>query len=110
MTKPANVLTAVLEAHGAKCACRGGCGTEHSGRQCAATNSGKGKPLLAAPQYPNASDTQNAAAPLEDLRPWCWKCWRDALERERERAADQRRRELEEGQVSLFGADWGSAA
>ncbi|MFE2314160.1 hypothetical protein ACFXC8_13355 [Streptomyces sp. NPDC059441] len=110
MTKPVNVLTAVLEAHGKTCACRGTCGTEHSGLRCDATHSGKGKPLLAAPQYPNASDTQNAAAPFEDLRPWCWKCWRDALNRERERAADMRRRELEEGQVSLFDVDREPAA
>lgn len=112
MTRPGNVLTAVLETHGGHCACNGACGKKHTGdsERCNATSSGKNKPLLAAPRTPHATDLQNAAAPLEELRPWCWPCWRDALAAERERVGEQRRQQLEEAQIGLFAMDEETAA
>ncbi|MEW1926376.1 hypothetical protein [Streptomyces sp. NPDC088360] len=111
MKRPDNVLTAVLESHGGRCACHGACGKTHTGdgEQCNATSSGK-KPLLAAPQTPHASDVQNAAAPPEELRPWCWACWRDALAAARARADDQRTQALEEMQIGLFDIGTDAAA
>lgn len=110
--RPGNVLTAVLEMHGGRCACRGACGRKHTGggERCNAPNSGKNKPLLAAPQTPHATDVQNAAAPLEELCPWCWPCWRDALAAERARVNDQRTQELAEMQIGLFDVDADAAA
>ncbi|MEW1723868.1 hypothetical protein [Streptomyces sp. NPDC093109] len=102
MTTTSNVLSAVLAAHGRRCGCEGACGTEHTGRICLAWPGGAVKELLAAPALPYATDTQNAAAPVEELRPWCWPCWRKAVARERDRVANQRRRELDEAQISLF--------
>ncbi|MEU6965057.1 hypothetical protein [Streptomyces chrestomyceticus] len=96
------VLTAVLQAHAGRCACPGTCGKEHPGKQCGATHSGEDQPLLAAPQTPHATDAQNAAAPVETLRPWCWTCWRQALAAVRTRAAEQRRQQMEEMQIGLF--------
>ncbi|MFJ8896757.1 hypothetical protein ACIRCZ_19400 [Leifsonia sp. NPDC102414] len=114
MKRPENVLLAVLEQHGERCACHGACGDgkRHpgDGEQCKATSSGKNKPLLAAPRNPHATDVQNAAAPLEDLRPWCWPCWRDAFAAERARANDQRGQELMEMQIGLFDVDTDAAA
>ncbi|MFF3958834.1 hypothetical protein ACFYY1_37365 [Streptomyces sp. NPDC001890] len=112
MKRPDNVLTAVLDLYGGHCACRGACGKTHTGdgEQCNATNSGKNKPLLAAPQAPHATDVQNAAAPPEELRPWCWPCWRDALAAERARAADQRSQELMDAQIGLFDIGTDAAA
>ncbi|WP_433406980.1 hypothetical protein [Streptomyces sp. CA-146814] len=104
-----NVLASVLETHGEHCACRGACGKVHTGEgeQCNAASSGKNKPLMAAPQNPHATDVQNAAAPLEELRPWCWSCWRAALAAEQVRADERRSQELAEMQIGLFdvGAD-----
>ncbi|MFF4173628.1 hypothetical protein [Streptomyces sp. NPDC001744] len=109
MKQPGNVLTTVLDQHGGRCGCRGACGKTHTGdgEQCNATSSGKNKPLLAAPHTPHATDVQNAATPLAELRPWCWPCWRDALAAERARANEQRGQELMEAQIGLFdiGAD-----
>ncbi|MGW3253542.1 hypothetical protein ACWDCX_23650 [Streptomyces fungicidicus] len=112
MTRPANVLTAVLETHGGRCACNGACGKTHTGdgERCNAASSGKNKPLLAAPKAPHATDVQNAAAPLEELRPWCWPCWRDALAAERARANDQRGQELMKAQMGLFDIGTDAAA
>lgn len=101
-TKPVTVLATVLRAHGEYCGCAGACGKEHSGRKCMAGITGKPVRLTAAPYPPYATDGQNAAAPQGELRPWCGPCWKRALEIERERVADQRRRELEEGQLGLF--------
>ncbi|THA60419.1 hypothetical protein E6R60_36380 [Streptomyces sp. A0642] len=104
-----NVLASVLETHGEHCACRGACGKTHTDAdgQCNAMSSGKNKPLMAAPQTPHATDAQNAAVPLDQLRPWCWSCWRAALAAEQVRADEQRSRELAEMQIGLFdvGAD-----
>ncbi|MFI2764857.1 hypothetical protein ACH5A3_39510 [Streptomyces echinatus] len=112
MTRPGNVLTTVLEQHGGRCACNGACGKTHTGdgERCNAASSGKNKPLLAAPRTPHATDVQNAAAPLEELRPWCWPCWRDALAAERARANDQRGQELMDMQIGLFEVDADAAA
>jgi hypothetical protein len=110
VTAPMTVLAAVLKAHGSYCGCTGACGTEHSGRRCMAGITGKPIRLTAAPYPPYATDQQNASAPASVLRPWCGPCWTKALRTERDRVADQRRRELEEGQFSLFGADGGAAA
>ncbi|MFF8293632.1 hypothetical protein ACF068_31110 [Streptomyces sp. NPDC016309] len=112
MQRPDNVLVLVLEARGGRCACRGACGKTHTGDddRCNAANSGRNKPLLAAPQIPHASDVQNAAAPLEELRPWCWPCWRDALAVERARVNEQRSQQLAEMQIGLFDVDANTAA
>lgn len=112
MKRPDNVLAAVLDTHGAHCACAGTCGKQHTGdgEQCHAAHSGKNKPLLAAPAAPHATDVQNAAAPIEELRPWCWPCWRDALAAERARTNEQRSQELAEMQIGLFGVEQDSAA
>ncbi|GAA3126712.1 hypothetical protein GCM10020254_87630 [Streptomyces goshikiensis] len=56
------------------------------------------------------TDVANAAAPPSELRPWCGPCWKQALEHERARVADQNRRELEAGQLGLFDLDRGAAA
>ncbi|WP_327332885.1 hypothetical protein [Streptomyces anulatus] len=104
-----NLLAAVLETHGGHCACRGACGKTHTGKsgQCYAMGSDTNKPLLAAPQTPYATDVQNAAAPLEELRPWCWPCWRAALAAEQVRADERRTQDLAAMQIGLFdvGAD-----
>jgi len=107
-----NVLAAVLETHGGRCACGGACGKQHTGdgQLCQVTHSGKNKPLLAAPRTPHATDVQNAAAPVEELRPWCWPCWRDALAAERARTNEQRSQELAEMQIGLFDVDTDAAA
>lgn len=112
MKRPANVLKTVLDSHGEHCTCRGACGKKHTGdaEQCNAASSGKNKPLMAAPQTPHATDVQNAAAPLEELRPWCWPCWRDALAAERARANEQRTQALEEMQIGLFDIGTDAAA
>lgn len=110
MTAPLTVLAAVLRAHGAYCGCTGACGKEHTGRKCMAGATGKPIRLTAAPHPPYATDGQNAAAPASELRPWCGPCWKRALELERERVADRRRRELEEGQISLFDVVQGATA
>lgn len=96
------VIAAILTEHGQACRCAGACGTEHPSRICRAEPGGKARPLIAAPYPPYATDTDNASAPVEQLRPWCWKCWKHALQRERDRVADLRRRELEENQLCLF--------
>ncbi|MFE1075159.1 hypothetical protein ACFW5W_28570 [Streptomyces sp. NPDC058783] len=113
MKRSDNVLVAVLDAHGGHCACCGACGKTHTGgdgKQCHAASSGKNKPLLAAPRAPHATDVQNAAAPLEELRPWCWPCWRDALAAERARADDRRDQELMDAQMGLFDIGTDTAA
>ncbi|CUW33414.1 MULTISPECIES: hypothetical protein [Streptomyces] len=112
MKRPGNVLTAVLAAHGGRCACHGACGKTHTGddERCNATHSAKNKPLLAAPQTPHASEVQNAAAPLAELRPWCWACWRDALAAERARVSEQRSQELADMQIDLFDIGTDTAA
>ncbi|MFY0516060.1 hypothetical protein ACOMD4_37595 [Streptomyces anulatus] len=99
-----NLLAAVLETHNECCACQGACGKTHrdGGGQCGAVSSGTNKPLLAAPQTPYATDVQNAAAPLEELRPWCWTCWRAALAAEQVRADERRTQELAAMQIGLF--------
>ncbi|MFF3127788.1 hypothetical protein ACFVRD_37090 [Streptomyces sp. NPDC057908] len=112
MKRPDNVLAAVLETHGGHCACHGACGETHTGdgEQCHAMHSGKNKSLLAAPRIPHATDVQNAATPIEDLRPWCWPCWRDALAAERARTSEQRSQELADMQIGLFDVDHDTAA
>ncbi|MFI0901852.1 hypothetical protein [Streptomyces sp. NPDC020983] len=112
MNRPDNILATVLATHGAHCACAGACGKQHTGdgERCHVTHSGKNKPLLAAPRTPHATDVQNAAAPVGELRPWCWPCWRDALAAERARTTEQRAQELAEMQIDLFDVDHDSAA
>ncbi|WP_152626620.1 hypothetical protein [Streptacidiphilus carbonis] len=104
MSRPSTILTTVLEAHGGYCTCGGACGRQHTGEggRCSAETSGKNKPLLAAPRTPHATDAQNAATPVENLRPWCWPCWRDALGAERVRTDEQRSMELAQMQIGLF--------
>ncbi|MFH9959706.1 hypothetical protein ACH4OX_36635 [Streptomyces roseolus] len=95
------VLAAVLAAHGTQCGCAGACGKEHASRRCPA---GTDKPveLHAAPYPPRATDVENAAVPVAELRPWCGPCWRAALRRERDRRELLRRHELDQAQLALF--------
>ncbi|WP_336052128.1 hypothetical protein [Streptomyces sp. CA2R101] len=109
-TKPMTVLAAVLRTHGAYCGCTGACGTEHASKLCGAQPSSTERPLLAAPKHPYASDHENAEVPVDELRPWCWNCWKNARDRERARIADQLRREMEAGQLDLFDVEQGAVA
>lgn len=101
---PENVLATVLVAHGRYCGCEGACGKEHGGGKCRA---GTHKPveLHAAPYPPYPTDIGNVTVPASELRPWCGPCWRQALNRARDRAAELRRIELEEAQLGLFDLD-----
>ncbi|MFF5924161.1 hypothetical protein ACFY8C_38425 [Streptomyces flavochromogenes] len=94
-------LAVVLAAHGTQCGCEGACGKEHASQRCAA-GTGQPVPLHAAPHRPRATETANAATPLSELRPWCGPCWTRALKRDRERAAEQRRVELDHAQLAIF--------
>lgn len=97
------LLAAVLAAHGTYCGCTGACGRDHLGGMCRA---GIDKPvrLHAAPYPPPLTDRESVTAPVSALRPWCGQCWRKALTRERETAAERRRIELAEAQLLLFDA------
>ncbi|MFJ3914394.1 hypothetical protein [Streptomyces vinaceus] len=82
------------------CGCEGACGKNHAGGRCGKQG---GQPkLTAAPYPPRSTDAENIAAPLEQLRPWCGPCWRQATERVQQGAAEARRQELEEAQLGLF--------
>ncbi|MFD7576112.1 hypothetical protein ACFV6U_37265 [Streptomyces sp. NPDC059810] len=99
------VLDTVLKAHGAQCGCTGACGKEHAHGRCGRLDEYGKPPLHAAPYPPYTTDAENAAAPLDELRPWCGPCWNRATTRERDRRADRRRRELDEAQIALFDVE-----
>ncbi|RZD62894.1 hypothetical protein C0Q58_14210 [Streptomyces albidoflavus] len=97
------VLQAVLDRHGAHCACRGACGKTH-GRDgvCRRPEQFGRPPLSAGPYPPRPTDRQNIAVPAADLVPWCGPCWRRALDTVRAAAAAERRARLEALQEGLF--------
>ncbi|MEV6357957.1 hypothetical protein [Streptomyces hydrogenans] len=104
------VLSRVLQAHGETCGCEGACGKGHRGGRCGMPNQ-IGKPkLTAAPYPPRSTDAENIAAPLDQLRPWCGPCWRQAMERAQQAAAEARRQELEAAQLDLFDLAGGTVA
>lgn len=86
---------AVLEAHGAFCHCGGACGVEHVGRICEQGAFSEHVKLAVAPRFLSASEVENAAAPAEELRPWCLRCLNKAMKRARDGAAERRRIEGE---------------
>lgn len=104
------VLSRVLQAHGQACGCEGACGKDHAGGRCGEPNR-TGKPkLTAAPYPPRSTDAENIAAPLEQLRPWCGPCWRQATKRVQQDVAEARRQDLEAAQLDLFDLAGGAAA
>ncbi|MGW4254150.1 hypothetical protein [Streptomyces californicus] len=95
------VLEQVLRTHGQLCVCQGGCGTEHSGKQCSAHGTEKA-PVLVAPYPLPLTEHEAASAPVSELRPWCPPCWRKTRKRGAEIRAELRRQELDEAQLGLF--------
>ena len=96
------VLDTVLKAHGARCGCAGACGKDHAGGTCGRRNEYGKPPLHAAPYPPRVTEVANAAAPHDELRPWCGPCWNKAVALKNARLADVCRRELDEAQTALF--------
>ncbi|MEU8529534.1 hypothetical protein AB0C77_28690 [Streptomyces sp. NPDC048629] len=104
------VLSLVLKANGGTCGCEGICGKEHPQGRCGKPNQ-FGKPkLIAAPYPPRSTDVENVAAAVEELRPWCGPCWRQAVQQTQQRVAAVRRKELEEAQLGLFDVEGPDAA